>query len=913
MPLSELPGFPCKPGPSTSSGAMNFPSFSISTSGTNSANLALVPNEDINQQDSPRCDKTTIWIAPKPNPAPCSSVKERLIKAISHFQSLTNDKSSLVQIWVPVKRGIKNFLTTADQPCSYDPTCTSLANYRHVSENYQFSADEDFKEGLGLLGRVFVGKQPEWTPDVRLFRQDEYKRLSHAQTCDVRGCIALPVFEKESCSCLAVVEIVTTSPKITYRPEAETVCRALEAVDLRSSEILRPPKKRDTSEPHTQSSELSEISHIIRTVCEKHGLPLGQAWTPYIHQSRDWLWNSDSNTHASIIASACCLLDQKIASFHEACLDQQLFRGQGVVGKAFMTNQPYYAIDVSAYSKAEYPLSHHAKMFGLRGAVAIHLQHLYGACESYVLEFFLPIDCQDPGLTFHFKIIESLTMLVRGSRSFCFLSGKETQQETTYSGKEILFSSEGQISGEDDARGQFPVTDQPSHKDESWISNLVETQRKGKEVSLSFQFGKDHVREAEFKVTNQWSDSNTEAQKGQILHECGDLAGSTFGSDYALGTRKPGEKKRTKSQKTISLEVLKQYFAGSLKDAAKSIGVCPTTLKRICRQYGINRWPSRKIKKVDHSLRKLQLVIDSVKGAQGSIQLASFYSDFPQLSPTTAKINDPSQQMNALPENTMISSEESTSESTSSSQTSSSSHTFSTGGPVTSNACGSGDTLTSQDPVRPSKRVRIESEFPLLYHKPSTVLERSQSYKSLSEAPQVDNPSPLAMDNRNWVQINGAICKFKATFREEMIRLTLTQNTGFGDLQCEIARRFQIEDVSKMHIKYLDDDNEWVLLTCDEDLEECIDIQRSSGSHTVKLSVYESNTGQGIPFGSGGLRFIQHTCPTKTIKHQIECDNIGLRKLFIYLHVPEDPRSFKHLPCFTQSCDSRIESNHIWE
>lgn len=172
------------------------------------------------------------WIGPRPNHGLAISVMERLIRALEYFEGCTSNRDFLLQIWAPVNRGGRLVLSTSGQPFSLDLNCPRLASYRDISVNYQFSAEKDSKEVLGLPGRVFMGKVPEWTPDVRFFRREEYPRVVYAQQYDVRGTLAVPVFEQGSRSCLGVIEVVTTSQKINYKPELESVCKALEVCFL---------------------------------------------------------------------------------------------------------------------------------------------------------------------------------------------------------------------------------------------------------------------------------------------------------------------------------------------------------------------------------------------------------------------------------------------------------------------------------------------------------------------------------------------------------------------------------------------------------------------------------------------------------------------------------------------------------
>ncbi|VVA92002.1 unnamed protein product [Arabis nemorensis] len=738
------------------------------------------------------------WIGPGGG---TSSVTERLVQAVEHIKDYTTERGSLIQLWVPVNRGGKRVLTTKEQPFSHDPLCQRLANYREISVNYHFSAEQDDSKALaGLPGRVFLGKLPEWTPDVRFFKSEEYPRVQHAQDCDVRGTLAIPVFEQGSKICLGVIEVVMTTEMVKLRPELESICRALQEVDLRSTEVPIPSSLKGCDLSY--KAALPEIRNLLRCACETHKLPLAQTWVSCLQQSKSGCRHNDENyIHCvSTVDDACYVGDPKVREFHEACSEHHLLKGQGVAGQAFLTNGPCFSSDVSNYKKSEYPLSHHANMYGLHGAVAIRLRCIHTGSADFVLEFFLPKDCDD--LEEQRKMLNALsTIMAHVPRNLRTVTDKELEEENEVIEREEIVTP------------KIENTSELHHQNQSssWSASLEEIQRSNSSSNLQnlgivFDGG-DKLPNDGFGLKRGFDytrDSN--------VNESGIFSSGGFS--------RMAEKKRTKADKTITLDVLRQYFAGSLKDAAKNIGVCPTTLKRICRQHGIQRWPSRKIKKVGHSLQKIQRVIDSVQGVSGPLPIGSFYANFPNLA---SQSQEPSQQAKTSPpppppSQLAKSPVSSYSHSSNSSQCCSSETQLNSGGttdPASANVEGMFKKTNSE--------IELQS---------SSLDETVLTLSSLENIPQGTNL--LSSQDDDFLRI-------KVSYGDEKIRLRMRNSHRLTDLLWEIGKRFNIEDMSRYDLKYLDEDNEWVLLTCDEDVEECVDVWRATPSHTIKLLLQVSS------------------------------------------------------------------------
>ncbi|CAF1711335.1 unnamed protein product [Brassica oleracea var. botrytis] len=464
-----------------------------------------------------------LWIAPRTSQGPSSSVKDRL-----------------------------NFLTTLEHPHFFNPKYTSLKRYRDVSVSYNFLADEGSKESVGLPGRVFLGKLPEWTPDVRFFRSEEYPRIKEAQKCDVRGSLALPVFERSSGTCLGVLEIVTTTQKMNYKPELENICKALEAVNLRSSANLKSPSK-EFQKVYNQfySAILPEVTDFLRWVCRSYDLPLALTWALCARQGKDGSRHSDENISqcVSTINSACFVLDEQSHHFLEACSEHHLLQGEGIVGKAFKATKLFFVPEVTTFSKTNYPLAHHANISGLHAAfLAVPLKNKFNGSVEFVLEFFFPKSCLDTEA--QQEILKSLSVtLQQDFRSLNLVIDKELELEVVFPVREELLFSEKPLIDAETGENLKPL-EEISQEDSSWISHMIKANEKGKGVSLSWEYQKKEPKE-EFMLTSGWDNSNLLSDAEQF-HKA---------SNSGL---RPGEKRRAKTEKTTGLEVLRQYFAESL-------------------------------------------------------------------------------------------------------------------------------------------------------------------------------------------------------------------------------------------------------------------------------------------------------------------------------------------------------------
>ncbi|KAJ0779679.1 putative transcription factor Nin-like family [Helianthus annuus] len=534
----------------------------------------------------------------------------------------------LVQFWSPVAVMKRCLLTTLDQPFGLGEIDEGLYKYRMESEQRVFVVDGEHREELGPPGRVYRQKLPEWS-------------------LDIHGYINLPVFEPRSGCCVGVLELVTSSKYTDYVFEVRQVSRALKEENLKSPNVLEDTSFYAHVGDEKRQLELDEIFRTIKTVCDIQNIPLAQTWGlcgySSVVASSGNLERSCSSFSRNCIGKVCMstaalpfyVRDLSMWGFHETCRSRHLDKSQGIVGRSLSSRGLCFCGDVSKLGEDEYPLVAYARMHGITSCLAIYLKSPEVDGE-YVIELFLPTqnenetdlqslvktvkqhlknasrielgdisspqviggipltwNLESPTLTENREVppdLENLHLLAENGNNDCDVDVACSKQQT----------ESNHVDHMEEDKPSNSAAAGANEKDVSYMNFAtedVDINAGGlliKEIDYSEQSIRKKIISLEEDKPSNSAAAGTNPNVVVPYMDVGtkdvDINTGKRSGKYIDFSNEP-IRKRKRTDKSISLEEIRKYYGKTMEEAAESLHVSRSTLKRICRSHGIPRWP----------------------------------------------------------------------------------------------------------------------------------------------------------------------------------------------------------------------------------------------------------------------------------------------------------------------------------
>ncbi|KAL0340573.1 UNVERIFIED_CONTAM: protein NLP5 [Sesamum radiatum] len=306
----------------------------------------------------------------------------------------------MVPFWAPkvVPRG-SWCLTTSDQPFALGTYGLSkgLCWYRKICMDHAYYLGEGAKEDeVGPPGRVFLTGYPESSPDLRLYSTKEHPLRDVLVSCGLRGFLALPVFDFSRTQCLGVLELLNIDYGSTER--SIIVEQALQKAYLRSTHI-------NYMSDATQNLQCKEPPKEIREMLE-----LAVDAIPQLHLAQVWIPCTQCGHIMSCMERAAFMYsgNMKFNSFNmwdfmmrcfiEACNFQRRpdegakEEELGPLGRVFRHRCPESTPNFRLYSTEEFPQRDYAIQCGFRTYLALPIFNLHESECLGVLEW---IDMED--------------------------------------------------------------------------------------------------------------------------------------------------------------------------------------------------------------------------------------------------------------------------------------------------------------------------------------------------------------------------------------------------------------------------------------------------------------------------------------------------------------------------------------
>ncbi|KAM0059186.1 putative transcription factor Nin-like family [Helianthus debilis subsp. tardiflorus] len=709
----------------------------------------------------------------------------------------------LVQFWSPQEAGNHQLLTTTNQPYGLGVMDAKLISYRRDSEHYPLVVDTDREEeDCSPVARVFKRGLPEWASDLNNYTRKQFPQQERATRCNLHGYLALPVFDSTTRSCVGVLELLMSSKYTSYAYEVQQLHNALKTVELRSQQAFDYPTLNVPNE--RKRKDFNEIYGILKTMCDIHSLPLAQTWAVSQHTS--------FVSHEKVIQKSCSSFDTRCVgkvcmsraalpfhvqdlgtwSFLKACRERHLDVSRGFVGKALLSHGSCFCEDVTKLSEEEYPLVHNACMNGLTTCFAIFLRSVE-ANDEYVLEFFLSPGIKDSEHVSN--LVQTLKQKIEIASGF-ELGDSSCLQEVgppTEVGKSLSIDPHAiqisSITTTNNNKLETVTSDSESvmvniaNKTES--SANVSNQCQSKQVYLEDDFARHDSNAVGARKNNEMI-----SYPGVSMQKTSDNITDAGEKNNRL---KQGRKRKIDS---LTMEAVKKHVEKPIEQAAKSLGVSRSTLKRFCREHDMRSWPLPK-----HSKKTVHTT--NLKPSQKSrpkqnlqrpsnIRLGLFSAVF-----LMVRVKRWSCSIKR--------------------------HGFS--GKWWS--CGRHTYLPSKsDFIYQAARLFVQ----LRRWKNKKSMRNSLRSGDHKYAINIINPHSRvaeptlvhASPKQTMTKIsNIKMVTVKATFKDDMIKFQFPTSSGLLELVHEVARRIKLKS-RRPRLKYRDEDNDLILLACDADLQQLL-------------------------------------------------------------------------------------------
>ena len=482
--------------------------------------------------------------------ATADSLVERLTHAMSQLlDPRAGDggvKGSLFQVWVPQPDEAHpgGVLATRGQPFTVSPAstnCDALAAFRFASTHYAFSPRAS-NFPVGMPGRVYNSGRAELTPNVQLYDREQYVRLPDAVQCGIKGTLAVPVFDEAASGPArrrpaAVIEVATSRADVDWGAMIDRISGACSTARLSTSSA-----RSGSSLPSLVAPLSARCSAVLTTLVARaatsQGMVYAQAWR-LAEESAAVPGEPGLPPPACLHAAGlpyCCApgiaASPELSAFRAMCADTPLSEGQGLPGVALQRGAAEWHGPGGAFDITAYPLCHFATAAGLRSGFALRL-------------------AVPPGDGGGIVIVEGMSSQVANG-------GVEAEVLlATYSALLAALSTEAEAAG--------------------LMPSIPPTRKRGAVPSAAKASGSPVAPAA------------LQPEPGEDEDDDGD--NDDEGEEDREEDTLPGG---ATVKRSLPRDVVTSHFQYGLSDAAKRLGMCPTTLKRICRKYGVARWPSRK-------------------------------------------------------------------------------------------------------------------------------------------------------------------------------------------------------------------------------------------------------------------------------------------------------------------------------